>query len=276
MSPSPSQAAPPAFIYGTAWKKEATAPLVAEALRAGFRAIDTANQKKHYREDLAGEALRDLSVYGLQRADIFLQSKYTYVEGQDERLPYDSSAGLADQVRQSFASTLSHLHTDYLDSYLLHGPRSSRGMGAADWEVWGAMEELRAAGKARRIGVSNVTARHIEELCAKARFKPEFVQNRCYAVHGWDREAREFCLKNGIAYQGFSLLTANPQVVGSREVSLIAGRLGATEEQVIFAFSISIGILPLTGATDPVHMRQDLEALRLRLTPEDIHRIAEI
>jgi len=272
----PARAIPPAFIYGTAWKQEATAPLVAEALCAGFRAIDTANQKKHYREDFAGEALRDLSVYGLKRADIFLQSKYTYVEGQDDRLPYDPSAGYADQVAQSFASTLINLHTDYLDSYLLHGPRAAGGMTRGDWEVWGAMEELRGSGKARAIGVSNVALRHLEELCGKARFKPEFVQNRCYAVRGWDRDAREFCRKNGIVYQGFSLLTANPQVTGSREVAAIAARLGATAEQVIFAFSIEIGILPLTGTTDPAHMREDLEAPKLRLTPDDITKILHL
>jgi diketogulonate reductase-like aldo/keto reductase len=267
---------PPAFIYGTAWKQEATAPLVAEALRAGFRAIDTANQKKHYREDFAGEALEDLGAYGLTRADLFFQSKYTYVEGQDDRLPYDPNTAYADQVGQSFASSLRHFHTDYLDSYLLHGPRSARGMTRGDWEVWGAMEALREAGKTRAIGVSNVGLSHVEELCRKARFKPEFVQNRCYAVRGWDQDVREFCLKHGIVYQGFSLLTANPQVVRSPEVAAIAARLEATAEQVIFAFSKAIGILPLTGTTDPTHMREDLESLKFKLTEEDAETIFDI
>ncbi len=267
---------PPAFIYGTAWKQEATAALVAEALRAGFRAIDTANQKKHYREDFAGEALKDLGSYGLTRADLFLQSKYTNVEGQDDRLPYDPNAAYPAQVEQSFTSSLRHFRTDYLDSYLLHGPRSSHGMTRGDWEVWGAMEALRDSGKTRAIGVSNVGLSHVEELCRKARCKPEFIQNRCYAIRGWDRDVREFCLKNGIVYQGFSLLTANPQVVRSREVAAIAARLEATAEQVIFAFSKAIGILPLTGTTDPAHMREDLDAARLSLSPGDIAEILDL
>ncbi len=260
----------PTLIYGTAWKKEATAGLVRAAIQAGFRAIDTANQKKHYREDFAGEALADLSVYGLKREDLFLQSKYTYVDGQDHRLPYDPHADYATQVAQSFASTLEHLHTDYLDSYLLHGPQSAEELTSGDWRVWGAMEALRDAGRVRRIGVSNVNLRQLEELCAKSRLRPEFVQNRCYAIRGWDRSVREFCLKNGIVYQGFSLLTANPQTVQSRTVSGIARKFGATSEQVIFAFASVIGILPLTGTTDPRHMREDLEAARIRLSPDDI------
>ncbi len=63
----------PPFVYGTAWKKEATATLVGHALAAGFRAVDTAAQPKHYREDLVGEALRRAYKAGLvSREDVFV------------------------------------------------------------------------------------------------------------------------------------------------------------------------------------------------------------
>lgn len=260
----------PSILYGTAWKEEATGALVQQAVAAGYRAIDTANQKRHYREDFAGEALFALREKGIRREDLFLQTKYTYQEGQDHRLPYDPAADPAAQVRSSFASSLKHFQTDYLDSYLLHGPSSGYGMTDRDWEVWGAMEELHQSGQAKRIGVSNVGIHHLMELCAKAKIKPVTVQNRCYAVRGWDKAVREYCLAHQIAYQGFSLLTANPHVVGDPRVAAIADRLQATPAQVIFCFAMRIGIHPLTGTTDPQHMKEDLEAARLELSDADV------
>lgn len=269
-------AALPPIIYGTAWKEEATADLVKKAVNAGFRAIDTANQKKHYREDFTGEALLALKKSGISRGELFLQSKFTYRGGQDHRLPYDPASDLTTQVASSFLSTLKNLHTDYLDSYLLHGPSSGHGMTADDWEVWAAMEKLQEAGFARMIGVSNVGLAHVKELCEKAAVKPRFVQNRCYAARGWDREVREYCLANKIIYQGFSLLTANQKVLFDPQVAAIARRLQATPMQVIFKFSVQIGILPLTGTTDPKHMKEDLEIKRLELSKDEIQTIFSI
>ena len=102
----------PTFIYGTAWKKEATTELVRMAVKAGFRAIDTANQPKHYSEVLVGEALEALAGDGISRNELFLQTKFTPLNGQDERVPYDPQADLKTQVRQSFQSSLEHLKTD--------------------------------------------------------------------------------------------------------------------------------------------------------------------
>src|SRR5262245_15153046 len=116
----------PSFLYGTAWKKEATAGLVVQAVEAGFCAIDTANQLIHYEEARVGEALQRLSAQGVRRDQLFLQTKFTPVDGQDHRTPYDVKASITTQVQQSFQSSLDHLHTDYLDSYVLHGPYADR------------------------------------------------------------------------------------------------------------------------------------------------------
>ena len=105
----------PAIMYGTAWKKDATDGLVELAVNTGFNAIDTANQLKHYDEARVGEALLRLEKRGVTRNQLFLQTKYTSIGGQDHRLPYDPKADLATQVRQSIESSLQHLHTDYLD-----------------------------------------------------------------------------------------------------------------------------------------------------------------
>lgn len=266
----------PKIIYGTAWKEDSTAALTKLALAAGFRAIDTANQKKHYREDYVGQALRESLGKTLGRENLFLQSKYTYQRGQDHRLPYDPNADFTTQVNSSFASTLENLNTDYLDSYLLHGPSSMDGLTDDDREVWRAMEKLYKSGKARMIGVSNVALHHLTDFFEDAEIKPMVVQNRCYAVRGWDEAVREFCSANQLVYQGFSLLTANRQIVDSDAVVAMARSLGVTPEQTVLRFADQIGILPLTGTTNPVHMKQDLEIFDFELTPSQISSILDL
>ena len=266
----------PSFMYGTAWKKEATKQLVELAVASGFRAIDTANQLIHYDEALVGEALQALEKKGIRRDTLFLQTKFTSAGGQDHRTPYDPSADLTTQVRQSFDSSLTHLCTEYVDSYVLHGPHHRRGLGEADWEVWAAMEGLYQSGETKMIGISNVTAGQLTELCEQANVKPMVVQNRCFAVLGWDREVREICQAHGIIYQGFSLLTANRAVLADPEIGTIAQRLGTGSAQVIFRFAMQIGMLPLTGTTSEQHMKEDLQAEQLALSTEEIRRIETI
>ena len=95
------------------------------------------------------------------RDDLFLQTKFTYRPGQDHRLPCDPAASLSVQVAQSMASSLDHLATGYVDSYVLHGPSSNHDWTDADNEVWEAMQKERDAGRARFLGVSNVSLRHL-------------------------------------------------------------------------------------------------------------------
>ena len=266
----------PSFMYGTAWKKEATTQLVQLAVAAGFTAIDTANQLIHYQEALVGEALLALAQQGVARDRLFLQTKFTPTNGQDHRTPYDASATLTTQVTQSFDSSLAHLHTDYLDSYVLHGPYQRQGLGEVDREVWAAIEGLYRSGKTKMIGISNVTAEQLTQLCAQAAVKPMMVQNRCYAALGWDKEVREICRAYGIIYQGFSLLTANQGIFADPAIRTIAQRLGTGLAQVVFRFAMQVGMLPLTGTTNQEHMKDDLQAEHLTLTAGDMQVIETI
>jgi len=271
-----NQVSVPNLMYGTAWKKASTKELVQLAVASGFRAIDTANQLIHYEEALVGEALQALEQQGVRRESLFLQTKFTSVDGQDQRTPYDPAADLTTQVRQSFESSLTHLGTAYMDSYVLHAPFQRRGLGQSDWEVWAAMEELYESGKTKMIGISNVAAGQLGELCEKARHKPMVVQNRCFAALGWDKQVRDICQAQGIIYQGFSLLTANREVLVDPEIRAIARRLGAGVAQVIFRFAMQIGMLPLTGTTSQQHMKEDLQAEQFTLSADEIQRIETI
>ncbi len=264
----------PHFLYGTAWKEGQTQRLTELALQQGFRGIDTANQRRHYHEAAVGQAISASIANGLVVPDdLFLQSKFTFRRGQDHRLPYDPKAPIPIQVEQSFASSLKHLDAERIDSYLLHGPTVSIGLTADDWDVWRAMEAIHDSGRARMLGVSNVTLEQLRCLCQQARVRPRFVQNRCYAVRGWDRQVREFCAGNELVYQGFSLLTANRKTLASSELAQIAARHGRTIPQIVFRFALDVGMIPLTGTTNANHMQADLDVFDFRLEPEEVERI---
>ena len=275
MPPQPASPVPD-FIYGTAWKEDRTPTLTELALRMGFRAIDTANQRRHYFEAGAGQGLAAAYRAGLvARDDLFLQTKFTYQPGQDHRLPYDPTAPLSVQVAQSMASSLDHLATDHVESYVLHGPASNHTWTDADAEVWVAMRNERDAGRTRVLGVSNVSLRHLQQMAAARAELPAFVQNRCYARLGWDRAVRSFCREHKIVYQGFSLLTANQEVLHHPLIASLTSA-SATPAQIVFSFARSIGILPLTGTSDARHMKQDLESRDITLPPDAIRAIESL
>lgn len=267
----------PKCFYGTAWKEDRTEVLVRQALAAGFTAIDTANQRKHYHEAGVGAGIAAfLLERGVARQELFLQTKFTFVGGQDARLPYDPGAEIERQVEQSFAKSLEHLRTDYLDSYVLHGPHGSNGLVDEDWQAWGAMERIAKSGRARALGVSNVNATQLELLVAKAEIPPTFVQNRCYRRIGWDQEVRAICRARGLQYQGFWLLTANPEVLAHPQVLALAKDRRCTTAQIVYRFAIGLGAIALSGTSSPVHMRECLASAAVDLSAEEVARVAAI
>jgi diketogulonate reductase-like aldo/keto reductase len=263
----------PAFLYGTAWKEERTDALVRQALAAGFRAIDTANQRKHYFEAGVGAAIEASRV---PRGELFLQTKFTYQRGQDQRLPYDPTAPLATQVRQSVESSLQHLRVELIDSLVLHGPWAASGWTKQDQETWRAMESLQAGAQVRLLGISNTSLDQLIAVCDTHDVTPAFVQNRCYARTGWDREVRAVCRDRGIVYQPFSLLTANARELASATARSIAARLRVTVPQLVFSFASSSGMLPLTGTSNVEHMRQDLVSTAIELSSADRNAIENL
>lgn len=269
--------AAPRILYGTAWKEDATQRLTELALREGFRAIDTANQRRHYDEAAVGRAVEATIQSGVAaREELFLQTKFTFRAGQDHRLPYDPKATISQQVEQSFVKSLEHLGVEWIDSYVLHGPSSRSGLGPDDWAAWKSMEAIHDTGRARILGVSNVTLEQLTSFCDGARVRPSIVQNRCYAELGWDRQIREYCATAGLVYQGFSLLTANRAALAHPDLLRIAKRHALTASQAVFRFALEVGMMPLTGTTDADHMRDDLAVLSFRLEPEEVRQIESL
>lgn len=262
----------PSLIYGTAWKKEKTADLVVQAILSGFRGIDTACQPKHYEEPLVGEAIKRLSDHGVMRDELFIQTKFTPLSGQDpHRIPYDPHAALEVQVAQSYEASKRNLGTHYIDSLVLHSP-------VFPYEnlmkVWGAMEKIYHSGGARQLGISNCyDLELLQRLYADAYVKPSVVQNRFYADSGYDVNLRQWCKEQGVIYQSFWSLTANPHILGSEAVTVLAKKYEKTQAQILYRFLNQLGIVPLIGSTSQQHMKEDLEIFNFELTPDEINGI---
>jgi len=145
----------------------------------------------------------------------------------------------------------------------------------------GCVLQERDAGRAHLLGVSNVSLRHLHQMAAARAELPAFVQNRCYARLGWDCVVRQFCREHKIIYQGFSLLTANQEVlqhplIASLTIASLAASTNATPAQIVFSFARSIGILPLTGTSNAEHMKQDLASRDVKLPPEAAQAIESL
>lgn len=265
----------PKIIYGTAWKKERTTELVIQAVKSGFRGIDTACQPKHYAEPLVGDALIALQGLGIKRESLFIQTKFTPLAGQDpNHIPYDKNASLSEQVFQSFETSKKNLHTDYIDSFVLHSPL----FPFSDLlSVWTAMETIYKRGEALHLGISNCYDLSVlKRLYDEAEIKPSIVQNRFYRDSDYDTELRQWCKTHTIMYQSFWSLTANPQLLGSKEVVRLAMKYKKSEAQIFFAYLMSQGITPLSGTTSNEHMLEDLEAMTLSLTDNEIESISSL
>jgi len=263
----------PYIIYGTAWKQAATASLVEWALETGFRGIDTACQPKHYHEAGVGEGIAAAIARGLLTRDqLYLQSKFTPLSGQDpQRIPYDSKAALNLQVEQSFQTSLANLKTDYLDALVLHSPLADRTQLLI---VWRAMETLCSQGLVRRLGISNCyDPALLAFLHGRSEIKPVVVQNRFYADTGYDKEIRSFCRNQGMVYQSFWTLTANPGLLACAETKKLAAKYRRSPAQIFFRYLHQLGIVPLSGTTSVQHMREDLAIAEFELEEDECREL---
>eukprot|EP01041_Mallomonas_annulata_P006167 gene6167-12496_t len=269
----------PQILYGTAWKKDRTSSLVYQAIQNGFRGIDTACQPKHYNEAGVGEALaRAYSENILRRNEIFLQTKFTSLDGQDpSKIPYDATATLENQVKQSLERSQQNLQTSYIDSILLHSPMKRF---EDTMRVWRVFESFVNDGVVRYLGISNTyNIDTLKRLYEEAVIKPSFLQNRFYAESGYDRDIRQFCGEKGIKYQSFWTLTANPDIIASSAVHSLARKYTQTPEQIFFRYMKTIGVTPLSGTKSIQHMKEDLDATmtsNYRLEDDEVESIERL
>ena len=263
------------LLYGTAWKKNDTERLVATAIRCGFSGIDTACQPKHYDEAGVGAGVASCLGAGLAREQLYLQTKFTPLSGQDpKRIPYDRHAPLPEQVAQSFSVSLRNLRTHYLDCLVLHSPLATAKQTLL---VWRSFEDLVDSGGVRQLGISNCYERlQLEALFDSARIKPKILQNRFYVDTGYDADIRALCSERAIRYQSFWTLTANPHLLNHAIVKDLAARYRRTPAQILFRSLCQIGITPLTGTRSETHMREDLAIAEFELEAGDCRALTRL
>ncbi|KAK8107754.1 uncharacterized protein PG998_009767 [Apiospora kogelbergensis] len=250
--------ATPRFIYGTAWKGDRTADLVYQALKCGFRGIDTANQPGSYHEHLAGDGVRRAVAEGIvTRESLYLQTKFTYTADgphHADRGPQEPAAPLEEQIQTSVARSLEDLATipssssaaPYLDCLVLHTPFRTT---EETMRYWRAIETY-VPHQIRHLGIANAQSGIVEQILydEAVRFPPSVVQNSFTRKTDFDTNLRHLCRQRGIVFQTFWTLTANARLVGSRLIEDVAICTGTSREVAFYALVLGLGARPSSTA----------------------------
>ena len=265
----------PKMIYGTAWKKDKTSYFVNEALQSGFRGIDTACQPKHYKEDLVGNGLLKAYENGIKREDLYIQTKFTPIDGQDpNNMPYEASDSIQIQIEKSFQVSKNNLKTDFIDTYILHSPIFP---GSKLLKAWDTMSGFYKNKEIGQLGISNCYDLDVlKYLYEKVDIKPSILQNRFYAQTSYDKELRKWCQNRGIIYESFWSLTANPHILDSELINNLAIKYNKTSPLIFYRFLNQINIIPLNGTTSKKHMLEDLKIFDFIIDKEDIELIENL
>ncbi|KAF4959030.1 hypothetical protein FGADI_1908 [Fusarium gaditjirri] len=250
----------PLLLYGTAWKEEETSELTEKALKHGFTGLDTANYPTAYNEPLTGVGLAAGLGSGLNREDLFVQSKFTPAWAHDkDKIPFDVDQPLEDQIKESVQQTFDHLRVAYLDSLLLHVPYKDPADTVKAWQVL----ETYVPSKFRYIGVSNFTLEEFKALYEAATIKPAILQNRFYRDTGYDIELRAFCQEHGVIYQAFWMIRHNPEILNSEVVNQTAKKFCVEVETAFYLLVLGLGdIQVLNGTKRGEAMDADLTAVK--------------
>jgi 2,5-diketo-D-gluconate reductase A len=226
-----------------------TAAAVAEALRVGYRHIDTAEMYGNERG--VGQAIRDS---GVDRAEVYVTSKLN--NGFHE----------PDDARRAFDATLEGLGLDYVDLFLIHWPLPTL-YGGDYVSTWRTLEEFQRDGRSRSIGVSNFQVEHLERLAAEADVVPAVNQ---IELHPYllNAEVDAYGREHGIATEAWSPI-AQGGVLGDPTITEIAGRLGKTPAQVVLRWHIERGNIVFPKSTTPARIRENFELFGFELEPGD-------
>jgi 2,5-diketo-D-gluconate reductase A len=232
---------------------EDTARVVAEALDVGYRHIDTAQM--YGNEKGVGEGVR---ASGVDRDEVFVTTKLS------------NARHLPDDARSSFEKTLGRLGFDYVDLFLIHWPLPTLYDG--DFvSTWKVLEELKADGRGRSIGVSNFQVEHLERLAAETDVVPAVNQIELHPYF-LNEEVRAYDEGHGIATEAWSPI-AQGKVLDDPAIAEIAERLGRTPAQVVLRWHVQHGNVVFPKSSSPERMRENFALWDFELSGEDVERI---
>jgi diketogulonate reductase-like aldo/keto reductase len=232
-------------VWQSAPGKE-TRGAVAEALAAGYRHVDTA---RAYRNEAdVGAAVRES---GLARREVFVTTKL-----------WNADHGY-DKALRAIDASLEALGMEQVDLYLVHWP-----VEGVRNDTWRAMEAILAAGKARAVGVSNYTVRHLDELLARAKVPPSVNQVE-FSPFLFQRGLLDHCRQNGVQLEAYGPLVRGHKM-DHPELQRIAKRLGRTPAQVLLRWGIQHGLVVIPKSVRPERIRENADLFGFALAGEDM------
>ncbi len=235
-------------------KPEDTFAAVSNALKAGYRHIDTAEMYGNEKE--VGEAIGRSS---LDRTDVFVTSKLS------------NDAHQPDDARRAFDNTLKALGLDYIDLFLIHWPLPSRYDG--DYvSTWRTLEEFYRDGRAHSVGVSNFQPNHLRRLHTECEIPPAVDQIEANPYLTQD-ELRGFCAEHQIAVEAWSPL-ARGQVLSDPAIESIARQTGKTPAQVVLRWHIQRGDIVFPKSVTPARIKENIDIFDFELSGADVESIS--
>lgn len=228
---------------------------VAEALRVGYRSVDTAQMYEN--ETGVGRAI---ATSGIDRGDIFLTTKL------------NNSLHSRDKALAAFDESLARLGTDYVDLFLIHWPQPAKGLYV---EAWRALIEIAESGRARSIGVSNFTADHLQRLIDETGTAPVLDQIELHPYFQ-QRDMREFNAAHNIATEAWSPLGQGGELLADPVLAGIAARHEASPAQIVIAWHLALGNVVIPKSVTPSRIAENFKAAQLELTADDLAAIAAL
>ncbi|MDS2941279.1 aldo/keto reductase [Streptococcus pneumoniae] len=247
----------PVLGFGTfkAMDGEEAYRAVLEALKAGYRHIDTA--AIYQNEESVGQAIKDS---GVPREEMFVTTKLW------------NSQQTYEQTRQALEKSIEKLGLDYLDLYLIHWPnpkplRENDAWKTRNAEVWRAMEDLYQEGKIRAIGVSNFLPHHLDALLETATIVPAVNQVRL-APGVYQEEVVAYCREKGILLEAWGPF-GQGELFDSKQAQEIAANHGKSVAQIALAWSLAEGFLPLPKSVTTSRIQANLDCFGIELSHEE-------
>jgi 2,5-diketo-D-gluconate reductase A len=227
---------------------------VLAAFEAGYRHIDTAEMYRN--EEGVGAALAES---GLARDEVFVTSKLN--NGNHRH----------DDALRAFDGSLKALGIDQIDLFIIHWPLPARDLYV---EAWRALEEIYRDGRARAIGLSNFTTRHIGRLLAETEVVPALDQ---IELHPYltQAEMRAFNAEHQIVTEAWSPLGGQGgSVLSDRTVATLGEKYGKTPAQVVLRWHIELGNVVIPKSTHPERMAENFDIFDFELAPDDVAMIS--
>ncbi len=228
---------------------EATLASVSEALRIGYRHIDTASM--YGNEADVGKAVKSS---GIPREAVFITTKL-----------WNADQGF-DTTLKAFDQSFKNLNVDYVDLYLLHWPVEGKRINS-----WKALSQIKRSGRVRSIGVSNFMVHHLEEIINATGVVPAVNQIEL-SPYLYSSDVINFCKKNNIIVEAYSPLTRSKKLVDLKLKS-IADKYAKTTAQILIRWSLQHGFVPLPKSNTPSRIKENFGVFDFEINEQDMNTL---